>query len=165
MIEENPLEVRFTKLTEGHLDWVMKVEPRIFASPWTKKGYLACLNTPSVFSIVADTPREDGSEDRKMVGWYVLQVVLDESHLLTFAIDPVFQGLGLGRRMLKHCFEMAKMKGAKIMILDVRLSNHVAVHLYESVGFIPLYVRKKYYSDGEDSVVMKCHLEKSVDGQ
>ena len=39
--------------------------------------------------------------------------------------------------------------------LEVREGNFAARGLYESLGFVPEFIRKGYYSDGENAVLMK----------
>ena len=51
------------------------------------------------------------------------------------AVTPASQGLGLGRRLLRHAIEAAREDGATRLYLE---TNHVltpAIALYESVGF------------------------------
>ena len=40
------------------------------------------------------------------------------------------------------------------MTLEVRRSNYVAIHLYEQCGFLSAGIRKNYYADSEDAVLM-----------
>ena len=44
---------------------------------------------------------------------------------------------------------------AKSCTLDVRKSNLRAINVYNKLGFKEIYVRKAYYNDGEDDIVMK----------
>ncbi len=55
--------------------------------------------------------------------------------LSKMAVSPAMRGLGIGRRLLAHAVEQARVLGAKSLFLgsNVRLEN--AVHLYESIGF------------------------------
>ena len=43
------------------------------------------------------------------------------------------------------------------MTLEVRVSNAGAQALYTSFGFVPVGVRKKYYENVEDAIVMWAH--------
>jgi len=49
----------------------------------------------------------------------------------------------------------AKERGATEMFLEVRVSNAAAMRLYLGCGFAGVYARTRYYSDGEDCLVMK----------
>ncbi|NDG67361.1 MAG: hypothetical protein EBY23_10730 [Actinobacteria bacterium] len=43
------------------------------------------------------------------------------------------------------------------LTLEVRMSNTPAQELYRRFGFVPAGVRKKYYENVEDAMVMWCH--------
>ena len=42
------------------------------------------------------------------------------------------------------------------MTLEVRHTNTTAQKLYERFGFVPAGVRKKYYENRDDAIVMWC---------
>ena len=42
------------------------------------------------------------------------------------------------------------------MTLEVRHTNMSAQKLYERFGFVPVGVRKKYYENRDDAIVMWC---------
>jgi cellulose biosynthesis protein BcsQ len=54
----------------------------------------------------------------------------------------------------KNCLKELKNQGIEKIFLEVRKSNIPAKSLYEKIGYKEISVRKKYYSDGEDAVVM-----------
>ena len=55
--------------------------------------------------------------------------------------------------------EIAKLRGAKKMTLEVRVSNYIAQSLYRKLGFKDGAIRKGYYSDNlEDALVMWVNL-------
>jgi ribosomal-protein-alanine N-acetyltransferase len=43
------------------------------------------------------------------------------------------------------------------LTLEVRASNTAAQELYRRFGFAPVGVRKQYYENIEDAIVMWCH--------
>ena len=55
-------------------------------------------------------------------------------HLHHFGIDPVFQGRGLARELLRESLRFVKEKGYQVK-LEVHRSNAVAVELYLKAGF------------------------------
>jgi putative acetyltransferase len=74
--------------------------------------------------------------DSKPVGCVALMPMSDGVYELSkMAISPHLRGQGLGRRLLQHAIDQARLIGAKSLFLgsNTKLSN--AVHLYESVGF------------------------------
>ena len=59
--------------------------------------------------------------------------------------------------MLLVQFDEAVRRGVNDMTLEVRVSNSAAQGLYRSFGFAPAGVRKRYYENTEDAIVMWCH--------
>jgi ribosomal-protein-alanine N-acetyltransferase len=70
----------------------------------------------------------------------------------TIGVDPGYQRRGIGRALLRACEERVNLPRMK---LTVRLSNRVAVSLYEKEGYRTVDVWKAYYDDGEDGLVME----------
>ena len=92
-----------------------------------------------------------------LVGFYVLRLVLDESELMDIAVAPAHQSRGFGRALLTDALKTAKLSGARLMHLEVRIGNVRAKALYESFGFKSDAVRRKYYRTAtgrEDAVLM-----------
>lgn len=60
--------------------------------------------------------------------------------LSKMAVSDGNQGLGIGKKLLKHCLNEAKAKGIQKLILYSNRKLLPAIHLYESFGFaeIPL---------------------------
>ena len=95
------------------------------------------------------------AELRSIVGYAGLWLMTDEAHITTIAVDPDFQGNGLGELLLVALIDRARQIGARWLTLEVRVSNEVAQRLYEKYTFKEMGVRRRYYSDnGEDALVM-----------
>ena len=94
-------------------------------------------------------------EGDRMAALLVIWRVLDEIEIMDVAVDPAFQGLGLGRFLLETLIALAPVQGIKKIALEVRVTNYVARKLYEKVGFKKVGRRPDYYEDnGEDAFVM-----------
>ena len=79
----------------------------------------------------------------------------DEAHITTIAVDPDFQGNGIGELLLVALIDRAKQIGARWLTLEVRVTNDVAQRLYEKYTFKEMGIRRRYYSDnGEDAYIM-----------
>jgi ribosomal-protein-alanine N-acetyltransferase len=95
------------------------------------------------------------AELHSIVGYAGLWLMTDEAHITTIAIDPDFQGNGLGELLLIALIDRAKQIGARWLTLEVRVTNDVAQRLYEKYTFKEMGIRRRYYSDnGEDALVM-----------
>jgi ribosomal-protein-alanine N-acetyltransferase len=72
--------------------------------------------------------------------------------IATIGVDPGYQRRGIGRELLRACEEQVKLPRVK---LTVRIANDAAISLYKKAGYRAMDIWKKYYSDGEDGLVME----------
>jgi ribosomal-protein-alanine N-acetyltransferase len=100
-------------------------------------------------------------EGEQQVGHGVVQVIIDEAHLLNITVKPESQGRGLGLRLLEHLMSRAYQLNARECFLELRDSNRSAYRLYERFGFNEIGRRRDYYpvaGGREDALVMACTL-------
>jgi [ribosomal protein S18]-alanine N-acetyltransferase len=83
----------------------------------------------------------------------------DEMHVLTLATLADFRRRGLGRALMMHALDEARLRGTRLVLLEVRRSNQAAVELYRDLGFAIVGVRTRYYLDGEDAMEMGLVLD------
>lgn len=134
---------------------VLAIEQRANQFPWDKKSFEDSLKTGYrawVFYEQAD----------EIVGFAIVQQVLDEAHLLNICVKPAAQGRGLGKTIVQHVVDYANNISAVIILLEVRRSNERAQQLYLQAGFNEMSVRKGYYpaKEGrEDAILMAMDLD------
>lgn len=132
------------------LDWIMEWEPRCFPkSPFSRKTYEWLVRQHWLLLY-----REGG----RRVGWAGLIHAGDQADLATIAVIPPLWGRGIGKRMLREVLLFARIMELKEIFLEVRPSLARARRLYEYFGFELVTVRRKYYPDGEDALVMGVRL-------
>jgi ribosomal protein S18 acetylase RimI-like enzyme len=61
-----------------------------------------------------------------------------EARILSVAVDPDFQGCGIGTRLVQLGLEYLKSVGSDKVRLEVRPANIPAKHVYEKLGFEPV---------------------------
>lgn len=76
-----------------------------------------------------------------------------EYEIHTIGVDPHYQGQGIGRRMMSDLLDFAGPDG--VVFLEVRIDNAAAIALYESLGFVQIGLRKRYYRNGADAYTMR----------
>jgi ribosomal-protein-alanine N-acetyltransferase len=137
-----------------HLPAVLTLEDACFPAPWSEQLLREEAQPRShAWNLVV---RVDGAVRAFLFNW----VVLDEMHLLNFAVDPPLQGRGIGGFLMDWMLAEAARNGFRRVSLEVRASNEAAIALYGSRGFRRVFVRKGYYTDnGEDALIMVCDLE------
>ena len=127
---------------------VFRIEQMVQSHPWSLKQFEEAAE-----SYVSTVIEYAG----KAAGFCILQPVLDEANLLLMAIDPAYQGQGLGYQLLEASIAMLPNNPVQIF-LEVRESNIAAIRLYEKAEFHQIDLRKNYYpaADGgrEHAVIM-----------
>lgn len=63
---------------------------------------------------------------------------------------------GIGTKLLKAIFEIAKQLKAQSITLEVNEKNLPAIKLYQKFGFQQVGLRKKYYHNKDNAVIMSC---------
>lgn len=97
--------------------------------------------------------------DGALHGFAVAWVVFEDMHLLQVAAAPGSRRLGIGRGLLAALCERASgARGARQGLLEVHAGNEAAIAFYESLGWIPVARRARYYKDGGDAVVYRVGL-------
>jgi ribosomal-protein-alanine acetyltransferase len=143
-------EIDIVKMSATHLAPVVVIESNIFRDPWTAESFIEILSL-SPYCWVA-------LMGQTVVGYLITQWVLDEVHILNVGVAADMQRKGIGARLMEDVLQRARTNGMRDVFLEVRVSNTAAISLYRRFGFEDVSIRKKYYGDGENALVMHCHL-------
>ena len=135
-------------MQESDIDRVAEIERLVQTHPWSRQQFQESLTSYQC------TVYEQANQ---VVGFCILQPVLDEANSLLMAIHPSQQGKGLGYELLDYSIQLLKNNPIQIF-LEVRESNLAAIRLYEKTDFHQIDLRKNYYPnlDGskEHAVIM-----------
>lgn len=128
---------------------VVALEKRAHAFPWSQ-GNFADAHASNYYMVVME-------EGGRLIGYGIVQVILDEGHLLNITVDPDLHGRGLGRTLLLHLLDYARGR-TDTLFLEVRPSNTRAIALYQTSGFNEIGLRRNYYNapggGREDALLM-----------
>ncbi len=78
-----------------------------------------------------------------------------EGRVFALAVESRFRGLGVGRVLLKAAFGVLRKRKIGYVELEVRVSNSIAMGLYNRMGFMEVGFFPYYYKDGEGAILMK----------
>ena len=91
---------------------------------------------------------------RELAGYIAVYHTPDEVEILNIAVREDRRRHGYGRLLMATALQDAKETGILQGVLEVRISNAPAIHLYESFGFRQAGKRRGYYQDtGEDALI------------
>ena len=131
---------------------IVEIENKTNQMPWSKAQFLSSMEVGH-YSVVMH-------KDSDILGFAIYSPIIPESHLLNIAIDPAYQGKGLGDKLLQQIILQNRTIGVKTISLEVRVSNLPAINLYEKRGFHKDAIRPDYYSGSpkEDALLMRLKI-------
>lgn len=94
----------------------------------------------------------------QVVGFALMQLDLDDAHLLLLGVDASHSRQGLGRRLLLFLEEEARAAGIRYLHLEVRANNRGARAFYQAHGFKEAAYLRGYYQGREDAIRMVAQL-------
>ncbi|WP_415991141.1 tRNA (adenosine(37)-N6)-threonylcarbamoyltransferase complex transferase subunit TsaD [Adlercreutzia equolifaciens] len=106
----------------------------------------------------AADPKMPLSAEAPLVGYAGGWVVDGDLQILKVGVDPAWRRHGIARVLLARVADDARNLGARTSSLEVRAGNTGAQALYAALGYEALGRRPRYYSDGEDALIMQGPL-------
>jgi ribosomal-protein-alanine N-acetyltransferase len=92
-----------------------------------------------------------------VVGFVGIWLLVDEAHVVTIAVRDSHRRRGVGELLLIAAIETALRERQSEVTLECRVSNAVALRLYEKYGFQQVGLRRRYYSDNrEDAYILSA---------
>ncbi len=154
---------KIRKMQEQDIEQVAKIEKLVFSQPWSYQSIYESFIRPEYIFLVA-------IYNQKVIGYVGLYTVLSEGDITNIAVLPEYRNKGIAKSLLNRLFAEAMQK-AKSNIspdnhitlsmqinLEVRESNSAAIHLYKSLGFKTVGVRKNFYDKPKENAILMTSL-------
>ena len=93
-----------------------------------------------------------------LLGYAVLGREKRAGLLMALVVDSIYRRKGIGRQLLMAIGDCALYLNFRRLRLKVRKSNSGAIALYTQMSFVGETVRRGYYSNGEDAIIMSAGL-------
>ena len=138
----------FRKGTIFDLKSVLKIEKKVYNKPYWTESMLKRLFNKDSNEIIWITEVK-----QKIVGYLIEQRCDNEINLLNVAIDKSFQNQGIGKKMMDYFLRIIPDNSS--VFLEVNKSNFIARKIYYNLNFEIIDIRKSYYNDGGDALIMK----------
>jgi ribosomal-protein-alanine N-acetyltransferase len=127
---------------------VYRIEQSAFPQPWPFAAFEQYLDEPG-FLVAADSA---------VVGYVVADAVPNHGqplgHVKDIAVRADRRGEGIGTRLLERALGVLGGQGVASVKLEVREGNERALSLYRDYDFVHRRTIPRYYSDGEDALVL-----------
>ncbi|MEM9102944.1 MAG: ribosomal protein S18-alanine N-acetyltransferase, partial [Pseudomonadota bacterium] len=113
------------------------IESRINKIGWSLKNFNDCLSGNYICKKLC--------VNKKIIGYLIVQDIVDECHILNIGIDVDAQRKGYGQYLMSDLLKICHQKSHSIIMLEVRESNEKAQNFYRKNGFYEIGFRKNYY--------------------
>ena len=132
----------------GDIRALAAAEAECFSDPWPEPYFISELYAPARFHRILVDEAGDLAAHLFTARQYL------DLHVLTGATRPRYRRQGLGRRLMSLAEDHARAESGETLTLEVRTINTAAIRLYEALGFEHVGLRRGYYADGHDALVM-----------
>lgn len=142
------MKITIRKAQKIDIDRICELEKITFPDdPWPRFIFEEVLEHPKQSFYAATT-------DDSVVGYIIFWKILDEVHILNLCVAKEKRHKGIGKKLFNYCLSCFP-KGEVISYsLEVRKSNTIAQEFYKKLGFKEAFVRKNYYKNHEDAIIM-----------
>ncbi len=93
--------------------------------------------------------------DEQVIGYLSCWMVEETVDIINVVIDKVYQHRGFGQALFTEMEKVAKTNKCKEILLEVKENNYQAINFYAKQGYEPISMRKKYYQDQTNALIMK----------
>ena len=100
--------------------------------------------------------------NREQKGFCLVRLSGREAEIITVAIRPQFQGIGIGYSILFEALQLIKETECEKIFLEVDFTNTIAIRLYSKLGFEKCGLRKQYYKNLNGKNTDALIMEKSL---
>lgn len=130
------------------LPGLVTLEQEAFSDPWPPVSIQEALADERYIVLVAHS-------SRVIHGSVIASVARDEGEIGRLAVAAAWRRHGIGSSLLQAALDECSRRGVVRIFLEVRAPNQSACSLYEKIGFQRVGLRRRYYQNGEDAVVME----------
>ena len=148
------MNIIIEKMTKEHLDKIKENLKEDFDEFWNENVLKNELENPASTYIVAK------DEQNNKVGYAGIWQPIDEAHITNIVTKKDKRRNKIGTKMLEELIKIAKEKKLKDITLEVNVNNIPAINLYKKYNFKEVGIRKKYYNNSDDAIIMTLKFER-----
>ncbi len=137
------------------LDSISDILLKEFDDFWTYQVLKGELENPNSTYLVIK------NSNNVILGFGGIWKAVDDIHITNIVVKKDLRCKGIGSMLLDKLIELCKKeKDINSITLEVNTKNIPAIKLYEKYGFKNVGIRKKYYNNTYDAVIMTMEVNK-----
>ncbi len=143
--------IDYIPMKKEHIPGLVEIEEQCFNSGYAEKTFLKELENKIAIYIVA----VDGEA---VLGYIGLWNICGGADIIDVAVGKNFRRRGIGEGLISKMLEVCRKEEIFEVNLEVRASNIAAQNLYQKMGFSEVGLRKLYYENKEDAILMQRRI-------
>lgn len=100
------------------------------------------------------------SEDGEILGFAGILKNVDFVEIMNIVVKKKYRKQGIGEKLLQELINISIKENYEKIELEVNSKNEPAVNLYKKFGFKEVGLRKKYYNNIDDAILMEKNIKK-----
>lgn len=145
--------IRISKMTIQDLDTIKEDLEKNFDNFWTYGILKSEIDNINSIYIVS-------KQSEEIVGFAGILVIEDTADIMNIVTKKNKRGLGIASKMLESLINLAKSKNCSNLTLEVNENNLPAINLYKKFHFKKIGLRKRYYNNKYDAIIMTLYLKR-----
>ena len=154
------MNIIIKRMTQSHLDKIRDNLQENFDEFWNENVLKSELENPASTYIVAI----DEENDNEVVGYAGIWQPIDEAHITNIVTKKDKRKNKIATKMLERLIEISKQRKLNNITLEVNINNKPAINLYKKYHFEEVGLRKKYYNNTDDAIIMTLKLDVEFEG-
>ena len=140
--------ITIENLNKNNISEVAEIENLCIETPWGINELSKELENKNAFYACV-------KKDGKIIGYGGIWTSVGTADITNIAVLPVFRRMGIGSMIIAELIKHASEKEIFEINLEVNENNPGAIALYEKCHFIKVGIRKKYYNNKENALIMQ----------
>ena len=139
--------MEINKMSTSHLEEIKDILLTDFDNFWTYSVFKSELENSNSQYFVA-------IQDSEIVGFAGIWKAIDDMHITNIVTKISKRHSGIASILLEKLIEVSKEETVKSLTLEVNENNTYAIKLYEKYNFKKIGLRKNYYAQNENAIIM-----------
>ena len=139
--------INISKMTLPDLDSIKNILEIDFDDFWNYNILKSELKKNNAYYIIA-------KENEEILGFAGIIDTVEQYEITNIVVKKDYRKKGVGTLLLNNIIDYVKSSKKRKIYLEVNTKNKSAIALYKKHGFIECGLRKKYYNNTDDAILM-----------
>lgn len=144
------MKLTYRLMDSNDIDDVFEISKICFSIPWSRTSIESELSNPLAKYIIAKD-----METNQVIGFIGVWIISGEGDITNIGVHPDYRRQNIASGLLNSLINLCKDFDCNLLNLEVRRSNIIAQNLYNKFNFKEIGVRKNYYGNNEDAILMQ----------